>query len=343
MDHRGPPPVRSLQHIYGLPSNSVEEQQLADTGTLLATRSVEVIGAILKSQRLRKVPQAGTFENPPGTETREEGPEAFMDAFEGQVADYNTCSFQGGERVRWYKPGRFAGRLLDLEKLKKACACGQWIRHEPLVGSRRTAAAAQNPKQLCEEYSKLIITAFKHTMQLEYWRHMLKTKEQDVSALKKKWIASKERIYQGPPEGRPTADPSKRVWELTQSTQDIRPVMGTSKKARREEENERHIGGRRNPGRAVEKLSKVRQVGMDVSRIWDRFLLDYPEALDVAKNYGAEGNRPSVEVEMAWKGCLKQFFQTRTFTDIALRDKYEFESPLDPELWLKASLDPEVH
>ena len=51
--------------------------------------------------------------------------------------------FRGGERVRWYKPGRFAGRLLDLEKLKKACACGQWIRREPLVGGRRTAAAAQ--------------------------------------------------------------------------------------------------------------------------------------------------------------------------------------------------------
>ena len=41
---------------------------------------------------------------------------------------------------------------------------------------------------MCEEYSKLIITAFKHMMQLEYRRHMLKTKEQEVSALKKKWI-----------------------------------------------------------------------------------------------------------------------------------------------------------
>ena len=35
-------------------------------------------------------------------------------------------------------------------------------------------------------------------------------------------------------------------------------MMGTSKKARREEENERYIGGMRNPGRAVEKLSKLR-------------------------------------------------------------------------------------
>ena len=128
MDFRGPPPVRSLQHICGLPSNSVEEQQIADVGTLLASRSVEVIGAILKSQRKRRVPQAGTLENPPGSSTREEGPawelpeiKAFLDAFECQLADYNTCSYQGDERVRWFKPGRFAGRLLDLETMRKTC------------------------------------------------------------------------------------------------------------------------------------------------------------------------------------------------------------------------------
>ena len=49
---------------------------------------------------------------------------------------------------------------------------------------------------------------------------------------------------------------------------------------------------------------------------------------------------------MAWKGALKQFFQTRAFTDIVLKDKYEFDSPLDPELWeawLKTAADPEQH
>ena len=47
--------------------------------------------------------------------------------------------------------------------------------------------------------------------------------------------------------------------------------------------------------------------------------MNYPEALDVAKNYGMDSNRPSMEVEMAWKGALKQFFQTRTFQDVVLR------------------------
>ena len=54
----------TMQHIYGLPSKSPEEQQQADEGTLLASRSVEIIGTILKDQRKRRVPQAGTLENP---------------------------------------------------------------------------------------------------------------------------------------------------------------------------------------------------------------------------------------------------------------------------------------
>ena len=108
MEHRGPPPVRSLY-------NSVEEQQLADAGTLLATRSIEIIALVLKSQRKRRVP------NPPGSDSQEEGPAwrlPEMQAFiEAQTAIFNTCSFQSNLRTRWYKPGRFSGRLLGLEKL----------------------------------------------------------------------------------------------------------------------------------------------------------------------------------------------------------------------------------
>ena len=207
------------------------------------------------------------------------------------------------------------------------------------VGAKRTAPATQYPKKFCEEYCKLIITAFKHTLQLEYWRNRLITKTEEVSELKKRWLLSKMGIYQGHPEGKPAADPSKRVWEQTQVFQDTRPQVGVSNKAKREEENNRFIGGMRNPGRAVERLSRARQVGMDVSRIWDRFIADFPRALDIAKNYSSEGNRPDMEIEMMWKSALKQFFQTRSFTDIILKDKYEFESPLDPELWDAAGQD----
>lgn len=76
-----------------------------------------------------------------------------------------------------------------------------------------------------------------------------------------------------------------------------------SKKARREEKNERFIGGMRNPGRALEKLSRLRQVGADVARIWDRFIADYPKALDIARNYGSADCRPDMDVEMIGRGC----------------------------------------
>ena len=38
----GPPPVRSLEYIYGLPSNNVHQQAAADRGSLLAIRSLQV-------------------------------------------------------------------------------------------------------------------------------------------------------------------------------------------------------------------------------------------------------------------------------------------------------------
>ena len=61
-----------------------------------------------------------------------------------------------------FVPGLHAGRLLDLETMKKPCTCGQWIRREPLVGYQKTAAAAQYPKQLCEAYCKLQVGALLH-------------------------------------------------------------------------------------------------------------------------------------------------------------------------------------
>lgn len=79
-------------------------------------------------------------------------------------------------------------------------------------------------EELREEYAKLLTVAFKHTMQLEFWRHTLDARGKEVRDLHKKWNS----------EGKPSADPSKRVWEQTQTTEDYKPEGGLSKKARRE-------------------------------------------------------------------------------------------------------------
>ena len=70
----GPGPVRSGMEIYGLSTNSKRQQQEADRGTVLAVRSARVVGEIIMGQRKRAVPTVGTLENPPGSQTKEEGP-----------------------------------------------------------------------------------------------------------------------------------------------------------------------------------------------------------------------------------------------------------------------------
>ena len=61
---------------------------------------------------------AATLENPPGSESQTEGsmwalPETadFMERFDCAKAWFNTCAYQQKERVRWWKPAQFGGRL----------------------------------------------------------------------------------------------------------------------------------------------------------------------------------------------------------------------------------------
>ena len=105
----GPPPVRNLEWIYGLPSNSVQQQDEADRGSVFAIRTTQTLGEIIQSQRRRKVPEAATLENPPGSESQTEGsmwalPETadFMERFDCAKAWFNTCAYQqkgAGEMV----------------------------------------------------------------------------------------------------------------------------------------------------------------------------------------------------------------------------------------------------
>ena len=93
----GPPPVRSLEFIYGLPTNDVRQQAEADKGTMLALRSIQVTSEVIQTQRLRRVPECGTMENPPGSDGQKEGPswrlpemEDFLTDFKCEVVMFNT-------------------------------------------------------------------------------------------------------------------------------------------------------------------------------------------------------------------------------------------------------------
>lgn len=124
-----PGPVRSREHPYGLPGNTQAQQDEADQGTIMATRSVVLMQKQTLSQRSRRVPQAATVENPPGDEAGPAG-SAWMlqevvealELTEAGMADFNTCYYMDGKE-RVFKPGRWAGRLENLETLAKVCMC----------------------------------------------------------------------------------------------------------------------------------------------------------------------------------------------------------------------------
>ena len=56
----GPPPVRNLEC-------TPQQQAEADRGSLLSSRSTQMLGEIIQSQRRWKVPEAATLENRPGS------------------------------------------------------------------------------------------------------------------------------------------------------------------------------------------------------------------------------------------------------------------------------------
>ena len=337
----GPSPVRSLQHMYGLPGNSRSQQAEADRGTILAVRSVEAVKAVLRSQRKRRVPQVGSLENPPGSDTQFEGPawqlqevKAFVKNYKLETALFNTCAFQSRAKTRWFKPGRFSGALEGLRGLAKKCTCPSWVFHESLVGKEKTSKAAQYPEELAEAYAKLVIQAFKLTLQLEWWRHMVKIKQDEVSHLQKKWLESKEKKQVGYNPDMDGSDPSKRAWSTENVTDDSRPEAdGSSKKAKREVENEMYLGGMRNPSRAVMMRPRLTIAGKEIIEAWRGFVSVHPEALEVAKTYGSEVCKLDEKVTEEWIKVLERVMQAEEVEDKTVRDEIEFKSPLNLKLW----------
>ena len=342
----GPDPVRSLKHIYGLPGNLPGQQREADRGTVMAVRSFNIVGAILESQRRRKVPRAGTLENPPGSESQEEGPAwclpewmQFETEFETGTALYNTCAFQEQDESKWFKPGRISGCLVNLQNLAKKCACPPWVNHVQLVGKDMTSMAAEYPKKLGETYADLLVQSFKLTLQLEWWRNQLRVKKEVVSDAQRSWIASKEKnpmVMSGP---------SKKVWEVKDPMVDHRPGdQRPSKRRRREEQNDRCLGGMRNPGKALSKMSTMLETGREIRDVWIDFVKDFPEAMDTARDYGTVHCQLDARVLKEWTFCLEGILKMKEFEQVTLREPWEFVSPLNPNLWqawFDASGDPE--
>ena len=225
----GPPPVRSREFPYGLPTNDVLQQKEADTGTVLAVRSSMLASKVLDNHRKRKVGEVATLENPPGSEAGQDCPAwllpeivDFLKVYQAQNAFFNSCIYMQGKH-RWLKPARWSGRLQDLEELAGKCACPSWVVHEILRGKDKTSAAAEYPAALAERYANLVIKVFKQNLQLEFWRYKLQTKEGEVNKLQKNWVKSREARTPPPPSTEGMASSSKRAWQVGDISKDLIP------------------------------------------------------------------------------------------------------------------------
>ena len=132
-----PGSVRNKRNIHGLPGNTPAQQAEADKGTRMATQAAEIYEAEINSCIARRVSPLGLLENPPGSE--ESGSawnvpqvDACPQRTPGKKIRY--CAYQLKEKLRFLKPGIWAGRIENIEKIQKVCRCPAWVVHTALVG-----------------------------------------------------------------------------------------------------------------------------------------------------------------------------------------------------------------
>ena len=344
-----PGPVRDGRNIYGLESNSPKQQAEADKGTLMAAQASWLYQAQVESMRSRGLPEVSTLENPPGDSDCGSAwmvPEVAkaLNETNGDLIEYNTCAFQSRSNIRHYKPGVWAGRMEGIGAVNEICRCPAWVKHEPLVGKAKTEPAGAYPTELCQAVAEAIVKTWKRILNLEWWRHELEMKGNEVSQLQKLWLENEEKRCE-----KLRIAPPKRTSSVAFEAGDLesnkfpRTTAEQSKKSMKEEHNEMAIGGMRNPAMAVSRLSLVREVGMKIRAAWQKFVGKFPEVLETAQMYGTEECKFHPKALEAWETTLKEILNATDPPEVEKKD-YEFKSPLNTSLWRAwqvASKDPD--
>ena len=349
----GAHPVRSADHIYGLPGNTPSQQKEADEGTLMATRSAWLHKKQVESCKRRQIPEVSTLENPPGAENTGSAwdlPEVkeVLKATCSSSAEFNTCAYQSKQRRRWYKPARWAGKLESMRSLSKVCRCPAWVEHVPVVSKQNTEAAGAYPQELTEEIARKVINTWKRVLNLEWLRWQVNQKADQVSRLQIKWLDNEERkrkrdyddaepVATNPISNETTSNVKKRnkAFEANPKETEEMPSssVGPSKRQRREEQNDFAIGGMRSPAVSVSRLFQVRKTGETISSAWLEFVRDHPKALEAAVRYGSNEAKIDKDTLAAWREKLEALLGAVQADGITLKEAMEFASPLNAPLW----------
>lgn len=342
----GPPPVRSSKEMYGFADNSARQQEEADRGTLGAVRSSEMMALQCKRADARGIQKVSTLENPPGTEGIEGSawmlPEIKRDleAVQAAKADFNTCAFQS-EKVRWFKPGRWAGRIGDddFKDLCKICRCPNWVTHKSLVGKAATEEAGAYPKALVEMIARKIVNNFRKTLDLEWWRYMMATRRAEVTSLQESWIRNMDRKRQ-----------TKRPLQSVYDKEEAKLPSSSSKMSRKEfktVEDAHYVGGMRNPAKSVSRLHGAQVMGSKIREEWENFYEARKTALsEFAQAYGTNEAQFDQYILEEWRERIREVLKCEPEAEgVTIRENFEFKSPLQKDLWsawINATNDPDT-
>ena len=166
-------PVRSAEHILGLPTNTPDQQREADEGTELAKRSTLMCNAVRDAAVERGLEPVATMENPAPPLDDERLPSALYLPFivellklsGAAMAALVLCAygaFAGNPPLPIYKDSLWFGFLKGLETLSTNCSCTTF--HATLTDPATARKAALYPKKLCTAYATLVVDAWERNI-----------------------------------------------------------------------------------------------------------------------------------------------------------------------------------
>eukprot|EP00435_Cladocopium_sp_Y103_P057754 s1878_g20.t1 len=315
--HAGfPSPERSAQHRHKVPDQPGTGGEDESVRLVrMATQAVQIYEMQVKSCVARRVTPLATFENLPESDNSKGVwglPEVLrcLQNTAGRKIPYDACAFQVKDKDRWARQGMWAGRLENIHKIQRVCKCPAWIKHWPVDDETTHPKAREYPADLVELVAAEVVTMWKRTLSLEWWRHQMEVNPQGVDELQKSWLENEEMKEQG---SLKRAPPAKRAASVASKIDSI-------------EDDEVGI-------KTEEKAAKFLKVGRKLASLWAEFAESHPGALDVAVNYGQPSNSIDPELLLFWRKALRENLGKIKEIPVTVKEDWQFNTDLETELW----------
>ena len=86
-----------------------------------------------------------------------------------------------------------------------------------------------------------------------------------------------------------------------------------------------HVGGMRDPHKAVLGLPTVQSLGQKIWKAWEAFVARRPSALEIAETYGTAECKANEELVKEWNSELRRDTGTHRSTEVVLKEKEEYK------------------